>query len=118
MQPVNALPKNKKLNVLYRVEPGCLGPDGLEGIERFCRFAQQSVEALDAGFVHWDILPRIDKSLAEMEYRVLEKRLNHQQAAKYLSYFDKDLDEFEEHLHDRLGLLIESFLGRETEANG
>ena len=106
------LPKDKKLNVLFRVEPGCLGPKGADLAEEFCRYAQRGVETLDSDFVHWDILPRFDKSLAEMEYRVNTKRLTHDQAARYLTIFNKDLDEFECHLEDKLGILIESFLGR------
>ncbi|MCW8875588.1 MAG: hypothetical protein OQK04_14525 [Kangiellaceae bacterium] len=109
---VSQLPKEKKLNVLYRVEPGCLGPDGPERIEDFCQFAEKEVEDLDADFVHWDIVPRFDKTLPEMEYKALQKRLTHEQAAKYLSVFEKDLDEFEEHLHEKLGVLIENYLGR------
>jgi len=106
------LPKDKKLNVLFRVEPGCLGPDGPEHVESFCQYAQKSVEDLDADFVHWDIVPRFDKSLPEMEYKVNTRRLNHDQAERYLHVFNKELDEFETHLNDKLGELIDSFLNR------
>ncbi|MGX5172470.1 hypothetical protein ACUR5C_00415 [Aliikangiella sp. IMCC44653] len=112
MKIVLPLPPDKKLNVIYRLEPGCMGPDGIDSIEQFCNFAQQEVAGLDADFVHWEILPRFDKSLDEMEYRVAQKRLTHDQAAVYLNLFSKQLDEFEEHLHERIGELIEAFLGR------
>jgi len=106
------LSQEKKLNVLYRVEPGCLGPDGPKNIEAFCDFAEKKVEDLDANYVHWEIIPRFDKSLPEMEYKALGKNLSHDQADRYLAVFKQNLDEFEEHLHDKLGLLIEDFLGR------
>ena len=109
------LSQEKKLNVLYRVEPGCLGPDGPNTIESFCDYAEKSVENLDSDFVHWDIVPRFDKSLPEMEYKALNKRMSHDQAARYLAVFHKDLDEFEEHLHEQLGNLIEDYLGRKEE---
>jgi len=106
------LPNNKKLMVLFRVEPGCLGPDGADHIEKFCHYAEEQVASIDADFVHWEIVPRFDKRLAEIEYKVSHKKLNHDKAAKYLQLFKKSLDEFEEHLNDKLALLIEEFLSR------
>ena len=32
----------KKLLVMYRIEPGCLGPQGADYVEEFCVFAKQS----------------------------------------------------------------------------
>lgn len=112
MEPSIALPSDKKLEVFYRVEPGCLGPQGKNQIEAFCQFAQTAVTNLDADYVHWNIIPRYDKSLPEMEYKVLSKRLSHQQAQRYLDVFRQELDQFEEHLHERLTDLIEDFLQR------
>ena len=106
------LPQDKKLTIVFRVESGCLGPDGAIHIEEFCRFAQKEFETVDADFVHWKIEPRHDKSLAEMQYQVSNKKLNHDQAAKYLGVFNKDLDEFEKHLHNKFALLIDQYLGR------
>ncbi|MFT6898769.1 MAG: hypothetical protein ACJA13_003196, partial [Paraglaciecola sp.] len=37
------LPLYKKLTVTFRVEPGCLGPDGISHIEAFCKFAKREV---------------------------------------------------------------------------
>lgn len=106
------LPQEKKLGVLFRVEPGCLGPAGKDHVDDFCRFAHKEVERIDADFVHWEIIPRYDKTLPETQYGVGNKRLNHDQAAKYLAIFNKQLDEFEGHFHDRLTQLIEQYLGR------
>ncbi len=104
------LPQDKKLTVIVRVEPGCLGPDGKDHIEEFCNFAQAEVEPIDSDFVHWEIVPRHDKSLPEMQYKTINKMLTHDKAAKYLKMFNKDLDEFEGHLHDKLAVLIEQHL--------
>lgn len=106
------LPQDKKLTVVVRVEPGCLGPEGQSHIEEFCRFAQIEVEPIDSDFVHWDIVPRHDKSLPEMQYKAMNKKLTHDKAAKYLQMFDKNLDEFEGHLHEKLSMLIDQHLGR------
>ncbi|WP_077755547.1 hypothetical protein [Shewanella psychrophila] len=105
-----SLPKEKKLTVLCRIEPGCLGPDGLDYIADFCRFANQELKQVDANFIIWLPLPRYDKSLPEMQYSVNQKQLSHDKAAQYLDHFKSDLDDFEEHFHDKLSLLIDEFL--------
>ncbi|OOZ39293.1 hypothetical protein BOW53_12070 [Solemya pervernicosa gill symbiont] len=104
------LPQEKKLNVVVRIEPGCLGPEGRETVEEFCNFAQLEVEDLDSDFVHWELSPRHDKTLPEMQYMVNEKSLTHDKADKYLGIFDKSLNEFEAHIHDKLALLIDDYL--------
>jgi len=106
------LPLYKKLTVTFRVEPGCLGPDGIEHIESFCKYAKKEVANLDSDFVRWVITPRFDKSLPETEYKTNNKRLDHDKAQKYLGVFAKNLDEFEEHLQEKLAELIELYLGR------
>lgn len=106
------LPKHQKLNVLFRVEPGCLGPKGSEYVDEFCAYAEKAVEDLDADFVHWTIVPRNDKQLPEVEYSVNSKKLTHNQAARYLEVFEKQLDEFEGHLDEKLALLIDEYFGR------
>ena len=107
-----SLPLYKKLNVLFRIEPGCLGPDGIEHVEAFCAFAKKSVARLDSDYIRWVITPRYDKSLPEMEYKVRNKVLSQERASQYLATLDKDLDEFEENLQEKLAELIDDFLGR------
>lgn len=102
--------EDKKLAVTYRVEPGCLGPTGYSKIDGFCSFAQQEIEGLDADYVVWNIIPRTDKSLPEMQFNLMGKRLSHDQAEKYLSRLGKDLEEFELHLSDKLTDLINQFM--------
>ena len=108
------LPKDKKLAFVFRVEPGCLGPDGLKKIAKFCDFAHDDIESIDSNFVHWEIVPRFDKSLPEMELMIGDKSLSREKAARYLQAFDKDLDVFEEHFHDRLTSLIEEYIKRQS----
>ncbi len=110
MTTSRALPQEKKLTVLSRIEPGCLGPDGVDHIESFCRFANQELKKVDSNFVKWLPLPRYDKSLPEMQYSVNSKQLSRDKAAKYLSHFNSELDDFEEHFHDKVSLLINEFL--------
>ena len=106
------LDKDKKLSVIFRIEPGCLGPKGMEHVEEFCIYAQKAMDKIDTDFIQWLILPRFDKSDEEMEYKLTNKKLSHDKAEKYLGIFDKKLDDFEGHLHDRLAELIDEFLGQ------
>ncbi|MCC2618055.1 hypothetical protein LJ739_17505 [Aestuariibacter halophilus] len=106
------LPLYKKLTVTFRVEPGCLGPDGKDHIEAFCRYAKNAVAPLHNEFVRWVITPRYDKSLPETEYKTNGKRLSAEQAAQYLGIFEQSLSEFEEHLEEQLSELIDDFHGR------
>lgn len=107
-----ALSDEQKITVIFRVEPGSLGPTGIDHIEQFCPLAQSAFEKIDADFALWQIIPRHDKSLPELEYRLNGKGLNASQAEKYLSVFNRHIDELEEHLEENISLLIENFLGR------
>lgn len=104
-----SLPIYKKLNVLFRVEPGCLGPDGINHVERFCKYAALR---MDASYIRWVITPRYDKSLPEIEYKVGNKQINPYQAQQYLIVLDKSMEDFEEILQEKLAELIDEFLGR------
>ncbi|NTS76747.1 hypothetical protein HR060_07675 [Catenovulum sp. SM1970] len=101
--------EDKKLTVLFRIEPGSLGPTGGDHVEAFCPFAEDKLKALDSEFIIWKIVPRYDKSLDEVETSVRGKKLNMQQVDQYLQYFDKEWAEFEEHLADKLSELIDEF---------
>tara|TARA_R110001592_G_scaffold44230_1_gene142555 strand:- start:4807 stop:5145 length:339 start_codon:yes stop_codon:yes gene_type:complete len=111
MNPPKALADEKKLSVTYRVEPGCLGPKGTELIDAFCEYAHQKIQTLDSDYINWNIIPRHDKKLPEMSYKVLGKSMNHTQAEKYLCLFGKSLDEFECHLSDKLSEFINEYMG-------
>ena len=62
--------EEKKLHIIFRVEPGCLGPQGDTHVEKFCEFAQQEFNTIDPELIHWDIIPRFDKSLDEINKTV------------------------------------------------
>jgi hypothetical protein len=106
------LPDHQKLTVTYRVEPGCLGPEGLRHVDAFCVFAQKRVMDLDADFIYWNIIPRNKKLLPEMEYHISTKELTHNQADKYLQIFGKSLDDFEDNIMGESVALIDQFFGR------
>ncbi len=106
------LPENKKLSVIYSVESGCLGPEGARYIVDFCNYAQLELRSLDSDYIIWVVAPRDDKTLPEMQYSLIGKAINHFQAEKYLKVFDKNLDEFECHMSDRLEALIDQYMNR------
>lgn len=112
MARVHSLTDEQKLVITFRVEPGCLGPTGAELVDGFCEYAQQAMQTVDADYVVWNIVPRSDKTLPEMECMIVGKKLTLTQADKYLSVFGKTLDEFETHLGEKLAALINSYLGR------
>ena len=106
------LPESKKITVTYRLEPGCLGPKGSALIDSFCEFAQKQVQDLDSDYVIWSIVPRHDKTQPELQYSVLGKKINHAQADKYLAVFDKCINEFQEHIENKLTSLVDDFFER------
>lgn len=105
------LAQEKKLMIIFRVEPGCLGPKGADLVENFCALAQKEFVSIDSDFIHWDIIPRYDKSLPEMQYKINNKNLSHDKAEKYLMLFGKTLHEFENHLNTKISLIINKFMG-------
>lgn len=109
MPSSSALDNNKKLEVNYRVEGGCLGPVGHTYIDNFCEYAQQHIENNRANFISLNIMPRHDKSIPEMQFKVLSKKVSHAQAEKYLSIFGQNLDDFESELIDQITLLIKNY---------
>ncbi len=106
------LPENRKLTVIYKMEPGCLGPTGASLIENYCQFAQQQIDHLDQDFINWVIEPRFDKTVAEIQYRINGKELLPSMVEKYLAVFDRSLDEFEENYNDKLMGYIDQFMQR------
>ena len=106
MKPSLPLPTEKKLTVIFRVEPGSLGPNGPTQAQAFCLQAESQFSLMDADFIHWQIIPRFDKSLAELEYAVGNKRLSREQAQQYLKVFGQDLHEVEDHLISEISRLI------------
>ncbi|QFU06960.1 hypothetical protein FIU82_18345 (plasmid) [Pseudoalteromonas sp. THAF3] len=97
-----------QIQLLYRVEPGCLGPDGKDHIEGFCAYAQQHINAPE--FATYRFVPRYDKSKDEVSYTLRNKRLSLQQAEQFLAHFGSQRSDFEEHLDEQLAEAIDQFL--------
>lgn len=108
----NSLPlnTNKKLAVTYRVEAGCLGPNGLDYITDFCKFAQSELQTLNSDYIVWSIIHRADKTLPEVQYGLVGKIIDNNKAEKYLSVFGNSIDDFEEQLSEQLATLISQFM--------
>lgn len=104
------LSDDKKLSVIFRVEPGCLGPEGSIHISQFCDFSQTKIRSENSAYIVWNIVPRHDKALPEMEYSLAEKRLSHGQAEKYLALFDVDLEQLDSDFGDTLEALIDQYM--------
>ena len=105
------LPQDKKLNIIFRLESGCLGPDGSNHIDTFCTLAQKQFATIDSGFINWNIIPRQDKSLPEREYKINNKLISRDMAEKYLSLFDRKIDDFECQIDAKIGDIINQYLG-------
>jgi len=106
------LPDNQKLTVTYRIEPGCLGPEGVNHVDDFCIFVQERVIDLYPDFIKWLIVPRNDKSLPEMEYAISNKQLDHDKVNQYLQLFDQGIDEFEDYIQGECVGLINQYFDR------
>ena len=104
-----ALPEDKKLCFIYRLESGCLGPDGNVHINKFCVFAQKRVESIESNSIIWEILSRNDKSLPEMEYKINNKILSYGKAEKYLEILNINIGEIEDQFHEKISNLIEEY---------
>lgn len=107
-----SLPLYKKLIVLYRIEPGCLGPEGVNYAEEFCSFAKQQIKQTHSNFIRWTIKPRYDKSLPELEFQIKNTPISRDRAAQFMDAFNVDIDDFEEALDERLAELVDVFFER------
>lgn len=102
--------EDKRLCLLYRVEPGCLGPTGIDYVEGFCEFASQKIKA--PAYAHFSFVPRYDKSLSEREYIFAGRTLTANQVCTFLDKFDKDKNDFEEQIDELLSHAIDAYLNR------
>lgn len=98
--------------ILYRLEPGCLGPDGRQYITEFCQFAAPLLASQTPVFMRWQLEPRFDKTLPEWQCYFHGKLLNEAQAARLLGHFGADVDGLIEQLNEHLTLMIDQYFGR------
>jgi hypothetical protein len=101
---------DKKIRLMYRVEPGCLGPQGVSHIEDFCRFANKHIKSPFYGQLLF--LPRYDKQKGERQYSVKSRNLSQVQAKAYLNHFEINIDDFEEQLDELLTKAIDLYFKR------
>jgi len=107
-----ALADEKKLTIIFRVEAGCLGPEGASHVSRFCAQALKVFNKVHSEFLNWQVVPRDDKSLPELGYSIGARPLAREHAAKYLNHFNIQIDEFEMGLFDQLPEMIDQYFGR------
>ena len=112
MNPVSDIPNIKKLTIIYRFEPGGLGPNGKQQINEFCQFAEDKFRQLDSLFLIWDIQPRSDKRLPEIQFQFMRKNISHQQATIYLEKIGKNITQFSNEIDDEMANYIDMFLSR------
>ena len=101
---------DKRLHLLFRVEPGCLGPTGIDFVEGFCEFAIKKIKA--PVYAHFNFVPRYDKTLPEREYTFANKTLTDSQVSAYLAKFEKEKDDFEEQIDELLAHAIDAYFNR------
>lgn len=106
------LAEKKKMTVICRVEPGCLGPAGADHIEAFCPVAAARLADSDGDVICWQVEPRYDKSLPEMECRLGMRQLSHDQAERFLALFNITFDDFQTHFDETLSSLIDDYFQR------
>lgn len=112
MTPASQLKDDQRISIVFRVEPGSLGPEGSEHAEEFCRYATGEFHTLNKDFANWIIIPRYNKQLPELEYRINQKSLPPVKARQYLALFKQDIAKFEEEVEERIAELVEEFFER------
>ena len=100
----------QQLLVECRVEGGCLGPEGASHVDDFCYFAESEFRNFHPDKLRWKFLQRQNSQQAEVEYKLIGKKLSPQQASKYLNILGIDMSEFESEIDDRLIVLIERYM--------
>lgn len=94
------------MTLLFRIEPGCLGPDGRQHIETFCKLAEQVYLRHPLTGVQFEFVPRYDKQLPEREFLLGERTLNREQAVRLMEHYGHELPHIEAQLDDTLSRLI------------
>ncbi len=98
-----------KLSIVYRIEPGCLGPRGIDLIASFCEYLQAQDHLYNSDYYTWTLIPRLDKSIAELQYYLADKRITQAQAEQYLKLFHVDLKAIESNFDNLLELTIREY---------
>ena len=108
------LEKEKKLVVEYRFEGGCLGPAGDNYVDGFCEFAKGKILSIEPGLVVLNVVPRKEKTLAEVQYKLVGRNLTRDQARKFFERFGKNIDDFEATIDDELVALVPLYMSQQS----
>jgi len=106
----NSPSTDDKLIIECRIEGGCLGPSGADHVDAFCEFATLALADLNTDKMTCYVTPRENSSQQEFQYKLIGKKLSHQQANRYLVALGIEITEFEHRIEDRLLELIEQFM--------
>lgn len=99
------------LGMTIRVEPGSLGPDGLDHVEAFCDLAEKVFNKTESSQLTYKIVPRYDKTLPELELLMNQVSLPQARALLVLDKLDLTFEQIEENVMERISTLIDRFLG-------
>ncbi|WP_394129957.1 hypothetical protein [Shewanella maritima] len=102
----------KRLTIIYRLEPGCLGPDGVDHILPFCQLINTALRKKEHPYVCWQVVARHDKSLPETQYFVAGKLLSQPQAQVYLAKAEQSLGDTVEQFEEMLTQFINHYIAR------
>lgn len=101
-----------KVTIVVRIEPGCLGPTGKDYVEEFCAFAAPVFSKINASFLNWQLTPRYDKSLPEIQYYLNSNSVPDEKAGQYLEIFGSNISSIEEDISAKLTISIDKFFQR------
>ncbi|MBR9727197.1 hypothetical protein ACFOD0_01245 [Shewanella intestini] len=103
---------DRQLTILYRLEPGCLGPDGIDHIEAFCLLVQKAFIKKLQPIYQLNVVPRYDKSLAEIQFSIGNKVLNDDQADAFFNAAGLEQQKIIDGIEDKLTKLINQYIAR------
>ena len=94
--------------IRFRLEPGCLGPTGLDYIEDFCTLVNKVQFSLP--FAKLTVIPRYDKTLPEWEFLLNSKLISEQQAGRFLSVHEYTVMDIEVETEQFITVKVEQFI--------
>lgn len=106
------IPHDKRITVNFRIEPGCLGPEGDTIVDAFCMNANKKLSISYPDYINWNVTPRHDKTLPELDYGIGRRSLSREHAERYLSMLNIQIEQFEIKVFDQLPDLIDQYFGR------
>lgn len=100
----------QKLTFYMRIDPTALGPDASDQVEAFKTFAEPLLNEHCDEHVRVVLKVRQSDSEPPCEYFAMQKMLSVDQADKYLSVFDQELDQVEAAVEEDMSQLMDTFV--------